>query len=290
MEQVSTIAREKFTTIIQNEALVDHELSLPMIDNSLFRGRGNFLYYGTGICNHTCLTIGTPFDVLSMVLVAEKLRKILNLSGVIHHIADSHALCNFPKNEDEVFKKASELEGVMTNVIHKLGLCKFKIVRSSSFDRSSDYLALQGKVTNGEGGYFQRELTDMLWYQKYHNVALKLGWAAPIFKQDERWYDRKFIKLFGNTLSFIYTKPGRTFTESKVPYFTSTEEDRLLLRAGEQVQAKFDRVAGRVKKEILSSTEKYFSAICRIYRGLGYPLNKGPVPQQIQQIIDHIFG
>lgn len=282
--------RAKVINVFENEPLVEHKLSLPMLSDSLYVNNKGSLYYGTGLCNSHCLSIGVPFDVLSMVLVAEKFRQTFELSGVIHHIADTHAICNLPEKKKEVFAKAAEFEVVMEKVIAKLGLHHFTIVRASSFDDSPEYNIFMCQVGNsGNGEYAQRELADMLWYQKNHNVVLKLGWADKSFERDERSYDDVFVRCFGKTLSFAYTKPGHTFTRKVVPYIATTEEDRIFLRAGEQVQLKFDRLVSKARKDTVQGAVNYFAAICRLYENLIHRLDKGALPQKIQQIINYIF-
>lgn len=283
-------SKDALISLFRNEPLIEHEFSLPMIAESLWAGEIGSIYYGTGLCNKHCLTIGVPFDVLVMVLVAEKLRSALGLHGVVHHIADTHALCNFPGEKEKVTIKAGEFEEVMRRVINKFGLNHFTVVRSSTFDASPEYCAIMHKMdSSGDGEYARREITDMLWYQKSHNVVLKLGWAAKGFRIDERWYDEEFVRCFGKTLSFIYTKSGRTFTEKKVPYIATTEENRIFLRPGERVQEKFNLASGNTRKDVMVGAINYFAAICRLYEKLVYKLDKGPVPQRVQQIINHIF-
>jgi len=288
MEQID---RDKVVCRLRNEPLIEHEFSLPMLADSLWASKGRALFYGTGLCNTHCLTVGVPFDTLAMVLVAQKLRLMLGLSEIIHHIADTHALCNFPQEKEDVSKKAEEVEATMKIVISRLGLRDFVVLRSSSFDASSGYATLMSSTNGGDGEYSQRELTDMLWYQKNHNVVLKLGWASQGFDFDERWYDNRFVSCFGRIMSFAYTKSGRSFSRKAVPYIATTEDDRIFLRPGERVQAKFDHASKHIKKNVISGAVNYFASICRLYDSLklGEPLSRGSVPQKVQQIIDRIF-
>ena len=290
MEQVNTLDKDKIVSMLKNEPLIEHGFSLPMIADSLWSSEGCALFYGTGLCNGDCLTVGVPFDLLAIVLVAERLRRTLGLSRVIHHIADTHALCNFPEDKEGVVAKAAEFQAVMERVVAKFGLCHFSIVLASSFAASPEYDAFMRQVGGfKDEEYAQRELSDILWYQNSCGVVLKLGWAVEGFKRDERWYDNKFTNRFGKTLSFIYTKSGRTFTEKKVPYIATTEEDRIFLQAGEQVQAKFNHAAKHTRKNVMSGAVNYFADICRLYEKLFGRLGRGSVPHKIQQIIDHIF-
>lgn len=291
-----TTHKSKLVNLLKNEPFIEHEFSLPMIADSFWNSKGGALYYGTGLCNSHAITVGMPFDILAMVLVAEKLRSALGLSEVFHHIADTHALCNLPESRAAILQKAAEIETVMNKVVQKLGLSHFVILRSSSFDSSPEYTNFMRQVDaqNGDNRneeYVQRELADMLWYQAKHGVVIKLGWAASDFSFDERWYDDKFVRCFGRSLSFIYTKAGRAFSRKirVVPYIAITEEDRILLRAGEPVEEKFNRAAQHSREDTVNGVANYFAAICRLYERLVRPLEKRSIPQKIQQIIDHIF-
>jgi len=292
---VKEVDENKFFMMLFNEPLIECSFSLPMIKKEVFTSEGGAIYYGTGLCNSHTLTIAMPFDVLSMVLVAEKLRQALGLSKVFHHIADTHALCNFPNNRDAVLQKAEEMEIVMQKVVQRLGLKHFVIVRSSSFDSSEEYLDFLREVSlktreKHDGEYFQRELADMLWYRQKHNMVVKLGWTSREFSFDERWYDNQFVEHFGRLISFIYTKPGRTFTGKVVPYIAATDSDRILLRPGESVREKFEQAASIFRKDTIAGVTNYFAMICRLYKSLGIgPLNEKSIPQKVQQIIDHIF-
>jgi len=295
MERV-TVNESKSANLLKNEPLIEHEFSLPMIADSFWDSKCGALYYGTGLCNSHAITVGMPFDILAMVLVAEKLRSALGLSRVFHHIADTHALCNLPESRTTILQKAAEIETVMNKVVQKLRLSHFVILRSSSFDSSPEYAAFmrQVDVQNGDnrnGEYAQRELTDMLWYQAKRGVVIKLGWAASDFSFDERWYDDKFVRCFGKSLSFVYTKAGRAFSRKTrvVPYIAITEQDRILLRAGEPVQEKFNRATQHLRRDVVNGAANHFAAICRLYERLVHPLDKGSIPQKVQQVINHIF-
>lgn len=290
--------RDKFMEVLTNEPLLNHELSAPMVQENLFSSQGDALYYGTGLCNNHSLTIGMPFDVLAMVLVAEKLRRALGLGSVFHHIADTHALCNFPNSHEAVFQRASEVEWVMQKVKQRLGLSHFTVVRSSSFDSSPEYAGLLSDINaenKGEhyGEYTRRELADMLWYHTKHGMVVKLGWASKDLAFDERFYDNEFVRHFGGLISFAYTMPGRTLNgEKKAPYIATANQDRILLRHGETVQVKLEQATSQgQRKDIISGTVKYLAAICRLYKSLGYHIpNVGSIPERVQQIINHIFG
>lgn len=72
-----------FFNLVLNEALIEQKptleaTSLSAIDSS---PEGS-IYYGTGLTTPRAIAFGLPFDVLGMILVAERVRKTLDLKGV----------------------------------------------------------------------------------------------------------------------------------------------------------------------------------------------------------------
>jgi len=64
------ITKERLLTLLKNESLI---ATYKVSDNLFEQGEGA-IYYGTGLTTPRALSCGLPFDVLGMVLVAEKLR------------------------------------------------------------------------------------------------------------------------------------------------------------------------------------------------------------------------
>lgn len=290
------ITREQFATIIQNESLIESVPSLDGIDQSLFTGTSGSIYYGTGLTTPHALSIGLPFDVLGMVLVAEKLRRTLGLTEIIHHIADTHALANPFATQEAVEKIAGEVIAVMEKIAAHVKIPQLTIVRSSSFDCLPEYRDILNGIQTEKGEYVRRELADMCWYKRRHNLRLKLGWIIQATQAeerfDERLYDNEYKRLFGNDLSCMYIKAGRTFDTKRPkasPYISVLGEDRVLLRAGEPAWEKCVKAKER-RDQYATGALNHLAAIVRLYERLVEPLPRGDVGEKVEAVIHRIFG
>ena len=85
---------KKFEVFVRNEPLFEAEISLPRIHKESLTKPKRAIFYGTGLCTPTELSIGLPFDILGMIFVAERIRRMFGFSKVFHHIADTHAKSN----------------------------------------------------------------------------------------------------------------------------------------------------------------------------------------------------
>ncbi len=277
--------------MLLNEPLIE---SRPSLEGLSLRGikPGESIYYGTGLCSSREISTGLPFDVLSMVLVAERLRRSFGLSKVYHHIADTHALANSFLTPEEVALHGQETKKIVERMVANLGLGQFEIVLSSEFDQTDEYRVLGAKVKTPENEYVERELTDMLWYQQ-KGVSLKIGWIIQATETklgfDERLFDREFKRLFGDKLSFVYLKAGRTLDPKRPkasPYISIPGEKRLLLRKGEDVEAKLAKAEEEFNQKNLGGARNYFIGIVRNYERIIGPLGEMTIEQKIQAIID----
>ena len=100
--------REDIETILQNEPLIHASASLDGLFFPWDESRGGSIYYGTGLTTPKAPSIGLPFDVLILVLVAERMRTLLGLTEIHHHIADTHALTNSFCTKEQVDAMAQE--------------------------------------------------------------------------------------------------------------------------------------------------------------------------------------
>jgi hypothetical protein len=290
--------RKEFETVLQNELMIESAPSLAGISDSLFSHPGEAIYYGTGLSTPKALSIGLPFDALAMVLTAEKLRRRLGLSKIYHHIADSHALSNPFADPQMVDALARTIEHTMSEVARHLKLEQLVVIRSSSFDRSVEYGALLNGINTDKHEYVRRELADILWYKQNKRLALKIGWiiqSGQISEGfDERLYDNEFRRLFGDTLSFVYLKAGRTFDRTRPkasPYISIPGEQRILLAPGEQVQEKIEKALAIWPDKVLGGALNHLKAIVRLYDQVAEtPAEAGPISDRVQCIINRIFG
>ena len=290
------LTMERLATIIRNEPLIEADPSIPRLSENLLARQDGAIYYGTGLTTPRALSVGLPFDVLGMVMVAEKLRRLLRLKSVIHHIADTHALANSFVTPEAVEERAQEILNTMTRVAKHLKIPEFSVVRSSSFDQTPEYLDILNHIETAKGEYVARELADMRWYKQHKGLALKMGWIIQSSQTstgfDERLYDDEYLHLFGADLSFIYLKAGRTFDQKRPkasPYIAVAGEQRILLKPDENVQEKFDIALSQWSDKQLGGAVNHLNAIVRLYEKLVEPTGKKNLPEKIQYIIDCIF-
>ena len=282
---------ELLKKIVLNEPLIESRPSLEGIDSEGIRP-GCSIYYGTGLCTAKEISVDLPFDVLSMILVAERLRKQLGMETVYHHIADTHALSNSFFTPDQVRFHAKRVRESIERVVSNLGLTNFRVVLSSEFDQGVEYQELRTRVNPELNEYVQRELTDMLWY-KEKGVCLKLGWIIQSSETglgyDERLFDREFLKSFGRGLSFLYLKAGRTLDPKKPkasPYISTPGEKRVLLIKEEEVSKKLSAAEIEFGNKNLNGARGYLVDIIRAYERLFGPLENLTIEEKIQGIID----
>ncbi|HEY1064056.1 MAG TPA: hypothetical protein VGE30_02025 [Candidatus Saccharimonadales bacterium] len=289
---------EKVVKLIRNDALIEGEPSLQFLNEDVFVEPGGSLYYGTGLTTPNAISVGLPFDTLGMMLTAEKVRRAGQFDKVYHHIADTHAKTNNWIDHAAVDHVAENVVATLDVVKQNLGLEGFVFVRSSSFDTSNEYNALvQAFDSSDEHEYVRREMADMEWYRTHADVRIKLGWIIQAKETemgfDERRFDREYLRFHPGQMSFIYTKPGRTFDTSRPkasPYISVDGEPRLLLAPNEDVAAKF----ASQNDPGLGGAKKHLESIVRLYESLFGNLGKigkdgVTFESKVQAILDHCF-
>ncbi|PID33299.1 hypothetical protein CR969_01455 [Candidatus Saccharibacteria bacterium] len=290
---------ERISKVIKNEALIESVPSMQFLDSDAFKMPGGSIYYGTGLTTPKEISKGLPFDTLGMMLTAEKIRRAGGLDRVFHHIADTHAKTNSWIDGAEVDRIADVTSGHLNTIKNNLGLDSFVFVRSSSFDSTNEYADMINEfMSSDQHEYVIREMADMEWYRTREDVRLKLGWIIQANETelgfDERRFDREYLRFRPGEMSFVYTKPGRTFNKSipkASPYISTNNVDRLMLSPDEDVAKKLssqqDPSWGGAKKHIGSIVRLYES----IYGSLGKIGRDGvTLESKIQSIINHCFS
>lgn len=287
------------TKTIRNEALIEAEPSLQFLNPDSLQEPGGSIYYGTGLTTPRAISEGLPFDVLGMMLTAEKLRRAGHMDSVYHHIADTHAKTNDWISHEDVDQVAARTLDTLERVKRGLGLEHFQFVLSSSFDTSDEYQALvKGFDSSEEHEYVRREMADMEWYRTHGDVRIKMGWIIQAKETemgfDERRFDREYLKFHPGQMSFIYTKPGRTMDTSRPkasPYISVAGEQRLMLAPDTDVKtvlgAQSDPNLGGAKKHLLTIVRAYED----LYGSLGKIGQNGlTYEDKIQHIINQCFA
>jgi len=281
-----------FRNIIQNEPLIQVRASLERINPDSLVSDGS-IYYGTGLCTTKELSIGLPFDVLEMVLVAEKIRRSLGMRRIYHHIADTHAKSNRIFRDEDVDYQANVAKETLERMAENLRLENFEVLLASEFDQTPEYRAIYERINTSKHDYVKREVADIEWYRRNKGVTIKLGWIIQATETrlgfDERVFDREYEAIIGKKLSFVYLEPGRTFDKSRPkvsPYIHIPGETRILLRKGEDARAKISEAEKRLNDKHLGGARRNLINIIRLYEKLFGTLGKIPYEDKIQAIID----
>jgi hypothetical protein len=226
-----------------------------------------------------------------MMLLAEKIRRTLNLSTVFHHIADTHASSNDWLTQDQVQAVAARTQSDLQTIVAALGFKHYEAVLSSSFDSSPQYLTILEDIHTDLHEYVRRELADIEWYRRRYAVCVKLGWiiqeAETSLRFDERLFDREYRRVVSADMSFLYAQAGRTFDKERPkapPYIHIDGESRVVLQESEDVISKFRKLAP--SKKVL----QYFGNIVSLYDEIVGGIDKTlELPEQMQSMIDTIF-
>lgn len=282
-----------FRNLIQNEPLIEVHPSLEGINPKSLTKEGS-IYYGTGLCTTRELSDALPFDVLGMVLVAEKLRRGMGMKKIYHHIADTHAKSNDIFSSEDVDRQANVVRETLRRMAQNLGLEDFEILLASEFDQTPEYRNIYKGIDTNKHDYIRREVSDMEWYNKYKGVVVKLGWIIQATETnlgfDERVFDREYKATIGKDLSFVYLKPGRTFDKSRPkvsPYIHIPDEARILLKVNEDVKAKIAEAEKRLGDKHLGGARRHLTDVIRLYEKLFGSLGNISFEDKIQTIIEN---
>jgi hypothetical protein len=255
--------------LVEEEPLID---GVEINSDSL-----NALYLGIGLCNSDELSHEMPFDVLSMLLSGEKLKREL---GFLHNdvlIADEHAKTNGLDLSD-IDTAAKYRRDLFWQIFDRLGLRDWNVHLASDICRKSDYMDTLREVSMslppGMHQYVAMELADMEWFRK-NGTDVKLGWRSKGSKYDEEFFDRLYREHIDRPLTFIYTKPGRALNGNTFPPYLSTHEpnERLNLIRDEDIESKI--------RQMPKKTRRYFSQITQLFESLGYPLPDGSLAERL---------
>lgn len=196
------------------------------------------VYLGTGLATRTNVATGQlPMDALAMLLVAERARKRFGAAGILHLVADEHALINGFAREAEVMRAAESVVAQLRHVAPLLGLRGYEIVRASELRDTLHCELHQSALDRCSDPYAAREAADVEWARRRHGATIKVGWTMqprldmPPGGHDERYFDQVYRELFGDRVTAIYTHAGRRVDQhpGASPYAHQPGERRLTL-------------------------------------------------------------
>lgn len=298
-DQPQTSRRKEVEKIVKNEALIEMHPSLEGLSDVLDKTEGGAIYYGTGVATPNHPSVGLPFDVLGMILIAEKMKRKAGFTDIYHHIANTHAKTNDWADPAQIDRRAAEVQEVLEAVASNLGLDGFHIMLSSNFDSTPEYQRLLAQFQSSDKhDYVKHEMADMEWYRQQHGVVMKAGWIIQATETDlgadERLFDREYKKFKGDQLAFLYTKPGRTFDLSRPkasPYIQIPGENRLLLDPKENARRKIEEAVERTGDFEIGGARKHLKSIVRLYESVFGQIGRDiELEDKVQIILDAAFG
>lgn len=283
--------RDCLAALARTEPLVMEKYSLAELPEKLSCPPApTSVYFGIGLTSKETISQGLPFDMLSMLFIAEKYREATRAETTICLIADSHALANLSVTRENIEKTATQTALTITRIGKKLAL-PIEVIRASKIDNDKTYL--EGlRQTNGIEieselrEYARRELADIFYLKHARGLVLKLGWALDGNGFDERFFDEAFRNAFPEEpMLFAYVEAGRTLDPTRPkapPYICTNPHHRLLLELGEQVGRKL-QTAARQNGKVVGYLEKVV-ALCAQHPALAHT-QELPLTDQIQAII-----
>jgi hypothetical protein len=227
---------------------------------------GGALFLGSGLTTRGEQGCGLAFDVLSMMILAGELADLLDLSRIVHLIADLHARANAFVDDRAIDALAAQAQIDLAQAGRRLDLPGYAVVRASQLasDETRHAQLMERIPASIEGGaYLRREIADIELMRERHDVRVKLGWAIAPGRSGGGWDERRFDdahrETFGDGLTCAYGVPGRSEHPARPrvsPYVRLPREDRLPLRPGSEplrppqtkgVRRHLERLAARLE-------------------------------------------
>jgi hypothetical protein len=256
------------------------------------------VFLGIGICTRDRVSGGVPFDLLGVLLPAERIRRAIGAAKLVVAIADRHALTNGLERSD-VYRRSREVERLLATVRDRLGLTAMTVVRASGFHGSPEYRAARSLVEQRADGtdhpYFKSEVADIEFFNRAYGGILKVGWTVGRStrskpKRDEVAFDRRFQRWMGGHVAFVYCKAGRSLSDRRpkgVPYTAVDPAMRICLTPDEDVAEKLATCSA--SPPTVKGVRNHLRAVTRAYSQTVRPLT-GPVESRAQEVIDTLFS
>ncbi len=318
--------KQDFFTAMNAQPLFAMNNTRVGMDDSVFdskRGPAN-LYFGTGLTSRAEISAGLPFDFLGMMLPAELLRRKLGLGKVIQEISDTHAyLVNQNVDPRVVSEKARTQKALIDRIAKRLGMQDtYEVVCASSYQTTQEYQAITKELREvvagtkdaglspqfsaeiGENPYFRMQWAGMAYLRRQQNVQVKLSWLieddSKIKGYDERAFDRGFLSLGRDSMSFAYVYSGLTFDSASnfrvIPYTAKSGEQRLMLQDGESAERLLEFLppqwpknqAPKGKQYVLNRMQNILTLAEELFPGIGIP--KGTLFDQVNFVLQDVCG
>jgi|GEM_PF-1869563 len=256
---------KKYTKTILSLRTIEHNLSVLRLNSFTKFESHPPLFFGIGGGSKE-LCKGLPFDVLGMLLTAEKLKKELQLSENRILLANRITYTNIPKNSefseiaiDNVMQGERDL---LQLVVKKFGFENWKIFLQTDLEKivgteaKNNYenlIQLADKTELVGGHHYSIEMADIWSLVGQENGGIKLGWFTRNldnenggYIMDEQPFHARFnlfmaLQNLKNNVTLSYAKagarlyPGATgVLEKESPYICYQPKNRLLFSPFEQ--------------------------------------------------------
>lgn len=291
-----------FDELISNTSLV----TSASLSDELVVGSDSAIFVGIGISTTKSSSAAVPFDILMLLLLSEKVRRILNWNRCIILVADTTARHNQFMSESLMESVAGRVVTLLQRAVSSLGLENvFKIVRISSFHCDSSFQQILDETYRGIGirenwtkavhGYAAEQLAIVEFMRRHWSVRLKISWIVdektPSTGYDERFFDALYRDVYSSQLSFVYTAPGRTFDPSSArvcPYIATSEQRRILVRENEPVEQKLAVYFREGSKTYMHAVQHLDKIVC-LYEELFGSLPQRDLAFRVRYLIENLF-
>lgn len=263
----------KYKEFINSSKTMEHNLSLLRLNPYTEFEKEPYLFFGMG-GGSKALCKGLPFDVLTMILTGEDLRRKLGLKKCRILLANRITYTNIPRNKE--FSKES-IDSVMKTEkeIILLVLKKFKILEYWDVFLQTDIETIIGKEENIEyerfineadnskivgGHHYSIEMSDIYSLVGKNSGGIKLGWFIRNidaknggYIMDEQPFHARFALFMAeqnhrNKVTLAYANagvrlyPGTTGNlEKESPYICYQPYNRVLLSPFEKPVEKLEK-------------------------------------------------
>jgi len=129
------LVKQNIITFLRNEPLIIKDESINRFDSDIIT-RESSIFAGIGLCTDHEVTAGVPFDVLGIILTAEKLRRKLAMKRIILQIADNHAQSNNLIPADELTNVAVSVKFTIQKILDELDLIHISLFLSSQIGKT----------------------------------------------------------------------------------------------------------------------------------------------------------
>ncbi len=281
--------------VVRHRPLFETRSSLGALGRAADLSRPRAVSVGLGLCSASrSVSRGVPVDLVGMLAYAELTRRAVGAHRLVVLIADIHAeragLC-----AAEVVSQARRLQDAVRRVAIRCGI-PAEIVWGSELYQSEAHRLARRELQRAEvDDYVYLETADTAALRRQHGPLLKLGWSLggeSCAVHDERYFDEHYERYIGRDVAFAYVRAGQTLSPERpraAPYVVTRPEDRLLLDALEDPEAKLASARVVLRHDRFRALIRYYNQVAAAYADLAMPL-KGPPARKIALLVRHLWA